>query len=180
MFSHVRASAPVHVFLSPFRTHASLTCAIMPPRKTAPAKPDWEHQDPKSKGHLFLLRLSAVPLQETTSSLLVKHSDGPQPITAGDSLVAQMVKNLSAMLETRVGSLGQGDSSVEGNSNPLQYSCLENPMDRGAQWATVLGVAKSQTQLSDYTFTCTFLSFYHISQYLCPCVVPSPEPGLNL
>ena len=148
--------------------------------KTAPAKPDWEHQDPKSNGHLFLLRLSAVALQETTSSLLVKYSDGPQPITAGDSLVAQMVKNLPAMLETRVGSLGQGDSSVEGNSNPLQYSCLENPMDRGAQWATVLGVAKSQTQLSDYTFTCTFLSFYHISQYLCPCVVPSPEPGLNL
>ena len=35
-----------------------------------------------------------------------------------------------------------------GNGNPLQYSCLENPMDRGAWWATVDGVAKSQTQLS--------------------------------
>ena len=34
-------------------------------------------------------------------------------------------------------------------SNPLQYSCLENPMDRGAWWATVHGVTKSQTQLSD-------------------------------
>ena len=34
-----------------------------------------------------------------------------------------------------------------GNGNPLQYSCLENPMDRGAWWATVHGVAKSQTQL---------------------------------
>ena len=36
----------------------------------------------------------------------------------------------------------------EGNGNPLQYSCLENPMDRGAWWATVLGVAKSRTRLS--------------------------------
>ena len=36
-------------------------------------------------------------------------------------------------------------SPGEGNSNPLQYSCLENPMDRGAWWATVYGVAKSQT-----------------------------------
>ena len=37
----------------------------------------------------------------------------------------------------------------EGNGNPLQYSCLENPMDRGAWWATVHGVTKSQTRLSD-------------------------------
>ena len=40
-------------------------------------------------------------------------------------------------------------SPGEVNGNPLQYSCLENPMDRGAWWATVQGVAKSQTQLSD-------------------------------
>ena len=38
-----------------------------------------------------------------------------------------------------------GKSPGEGNGNPLQYSCLENPMDRGAWWATVLGVAKSRT-----------------------------------
>ena len=37
----------------------------------------------------------------------------------------------------------------EGNGHPLQYSCLENPMDRGAWWAAVHGVAKSRTQLSD-------------------------------
>ena len=41
--------------------------------------------------------------------------------------------------------LGSGRSSGEGSGNPLQYSCLENPMDRGAWWATVHGVAKSQT-----------------------------------
>ena len=44
---------------------------------------------------------------------------------------------------------GSGRSPGEGNGNPLQYSCLENPMDRGAWWATVHGVAKSRTQLSD-------------------------------
>ena len=47
-------------------------------------------------------------------------------------------------------------SAGEGNGNPLQYSCLENPMDGGAWWATVLGVAKSQTGLRDFTFTVTF------------------------
>ena len=41
--------------------------------------------------------------------------------------------------------LGSGRSSGEGSGNSLQYSCLENPMDRGAWWATVHGVAKSQT-----------------------------------
>ena len=44
---------------------------------------------------------------------------------------------------------GSGRSPGEGNGNPLQYPRLENPMDRGAWWATVHGVAKSQTQLSD-------------------------------
>ena len=44
----------------------------------------------------------------------------------------------------------------EGNCTPLQYSCLENPMDGGAWKAAVHGVAKSQTQLSDFTFTFHF------------------------
>ena len=51
---------------------------------------------------------------------------------------------------------GLGRSSGEGNGNPLQYSCLENPMDGGAWWATVHGVAKSWTRLSDFTFTFHF------------------------
>ena len=41
----------------------------------------------------------------------------------------------------------------EGNDTPLQCSCLENPMDGGAWWAAVHGVAKSRAQLSDFTFT---------------------------
>ena len=48
------------------------------------------------------------------------------------------------------------DLSGEGNGTPLQYSCLENPMDGGAWWAAVHGVAKSQTRLSDFTFTFHF------------------------
>ena len=46
--------------------------------------------------------------------------------------------------------------SGEGNGTPLQYSCLENPMDWGAWWAAVPGVAKSRTQLRDFTFTFHF------------------------
>ena len=44
----------------------------------------------------------------------------------------------------------------EGNGTPLQYSCLENPMDGGAWWAVVHGIAKSWTRLSDFTFTFHF------------------------
>ena len=44
----------------------------------------------------------------------------------------------------------------EGNGTPLQYSCLENPMDGGAWWAAVHGVAKSWTRLSNFTFTFHF------------------------
>ena len=45
---------------------------------------------------------------------------------------------------------GSGRSSGEGNGNPLQYSCLENPMDGEAWWAIVHGVTKSRTRLSDF------------------------------
>ena len=69
-----------------------------------------------------------------------------------------MVKNLPA----NVGDTGdtgwiptyRGSPGV-GNGNPLQYPCLENPMDTGAPWATVHGVAKSQTRLSAHTHTHT-------------------------
>ena len=48
---------------------------------------------------------------------------------------------------------GSGRSPGGGKGNPLQYSCLENPMDRGAWWATVHGVTESRTRLSDLTLT---------------------------
>ena len=62
-----------------------------------------------------------------------------------DSPVSQIVKSLPAKQETWVPSLGREDSPGEGNGTPLQYSCLENPMDGGAWQATVHEVAKSQT-----------------------------------
>ena len=63
-------------------------------------------------------------------------------------LVAQSVKYPPPMQNP--GSIpGLGGFPGEGNGNPLQYSCLENPMDRGAWQATVHGISKSQTQLSD-------------------------------
>ena len=49
--------------------------------------------------------------------------------------------------------LGSGRSPGEGNGNPLQYSCLENPRDGGAWWATVHRVTKSRTGVIDFTFT---------------------------
>ena len=50
---------------------------------------------------------------------------------------------------------GSGRSPGEGNGNPLQYSCLENSMGGGGWWATVCGVTKSQTRLSNFTFALT-------------------------
>ena len=72
------------------------------------------------------------------------------------SLVAQMVKKLPAMKETQVRSFGQEDSWTR-KWLPLQYSCLENTMDRGTWQATVHGVEKSRTRLSDSHF-----NFIHI------------------
>ena len=69
-----------------------------------------------------------------TSRLSDLRASGPY---RGVSLVAQMVKNLPAMQVTWVPSLGRVDSPGEETGNPLQYSCLENSMDRGAWWATV-------------------------------------------
>ena len=61
------------------------------------------------------------------------------------SLVAQTVKNLTAVQETWVRSLGWEDPLKNSLGNPLQYSCLENSMDLGAWQATVHGVAKRWT-----------------------------------
>ena len=63
-----------------------------------------------------------------------------------------MVKKKSACNVGDLGSVpGSGIFPGEGNGNTFQYSCLENPVDGGAWWATVYGVAKSQTRLSDFT-----------------------------
>ena len=61
------------------------------------------------------------------------------------SLVAEMVKNLNCNAEDPSSIPGSGRSPGEGSGNPLQYSCLGNPKDRGAWWSTVHGIAKSWT-----------------------------------
>ena len=66
-----------------------------------------------------------------------------------------VVKNVpaSARDEGDTGSIpGSGRSPGEGNGDPLQYSCLKNPVDRGAWWATVHGTEKSWAWLSDWAF----------------------------
>ena len=63
------------------------------------------------------------------------------------------VSKASACNARELGSIpGLGRSSGEGNSNPLQYSCLENPMDRGAWWATVRGIARVRHNLALFFF----------------------------
>ena len=61
-----------------------------------------------------------------------------------------------------------GRSPGEGNGSPFQYSCLENPMDGGAWWATVHRVAKSRTRLSDFAITICFNANLYLSHPLLP------------
>ena len=83
-------------------------------------------------------------------------------------LVSQMVKNPPAKAEDvrDVSSIpGLGRSPGGGHGNPLQYSCLENSMDKGAWWAIVRGVTKSQTWLKRLSIhTC-------IHVYICVCIL---------
>ena len=85
---------------------------------------------------------------------------GISPWVCWGSQIALVVKNLPANAgDTRdVRSIpGLGRSPGVGNGNLLQYSCLENSVDRRAWWATVQGMSKSQTQLSDWTHTHTHI-----------------------
>ena len=80
---------------------------------------------------------------------------------------SSVVKNLLANAGDAGSIPGLGRSSGKGNGNPLQYSCLENPMYRGAWWAMVQGVTKSLIYLSDWAYTLAMVirivRFYHTS-----------------
>ena len=93
-----------------------------------------------------LLRVCKVPKRPTRQLQSHLSHFRMYPATYGTSLVAQMVNHRPTMRETQVWSSG------EGSGTPLQYSCLENPMDGGALYATVHGVAKSRTRLRNFTF----------------------------
>ena len=110
-------------------------------------------------GSLGLFLLCVQLCQRHVEVLVFLLPDSPEPWTLSVAsgarqmtcLVPQTVKNLPAMEETRVHSLGREGSPGEGNGNPVQYYCLMNSMDREAWRAAVCGVTKSQTQLSDST-----------------------------
>ena len=75
--------------------------------------------------------------------------------------MAHLEKNLPAMQDIWVRSPGQEDPLEKEMANPLQYSCLDNSMDRGTGQATVHGVAKSQTRLGNFHFhRYYFIPFY--------------------
>ena len=72
------------------------------------------------------------------------------------SLYTNMLFILEIKPQGNVGPYQLGTIIGEGNGTPLQYSCLENPMNGGAWWAVVHGVTKSWTRLSDFTLTFHF------------------------
>ena len=90
-------------------------------------------------------------------------------LTVWASLVAQTVKNPSAMLERWVQSLGQEGPLEKGMVTDSSYFCLDNSMDRGAWWATVHRVTENQTRLSDWHFYFSPNPSLHpfVSVYLC-------------
>ena len=109
--------------------------------------------------------LEPGPRGVQTSALLGDHTQGA---SGGEQSPCTKSWDITISLDLNLWPLrlpGAGDSVFtdprgkfakdfgEGNGNPLQYSCLEHPMDGGAWWATDHGVSKSRTRLSDFTFT---------------------------
>ena len=90
------------------------------------------------------LRKIKLVVMDLKITFTIKHFPGGSEVKASASNAGDL------------GSIpGLGRSPGEGNGNPLQYCCLENPMNWGAWWAAVHGVTKSQTRLSDFTYLLT-------------------------
>ena len=123
----------------------------------------------------FYVLLSEVPVIYLVSVELGVPCHGFVAPTYRFSLLSSGLL-LSSSQQWQAKSFSCSISFREGNGNPLQYSCLENPMDGGAWWAIVHGVAKSQTRLSDFTFT-----FMHWRRKWQPTPVflPAESQGLG-
>ena len=106
-------------------------------------------------GNIYIYILASLVAQLVKNSIAMQETPVQflgleDPLEKGEaSLVAQMVKNLPAMWEIRVQSLGWEDPLEEGMATHSSILACRIPMDRGAWWATVHGVTKSQTLLSD-------------------------------
>ena len=88
--------------------------------------------------------------EEETESEECKRALLKQTLSGGKGFLGGLDSKESACNAGDPGPIpGLGRSHREGHGSPLQYSCLENPMDRGAWWATVHGVTKSRTQLNN-------------------------------
>ena len=102
-------------------------------------------------GHLVLGSLASTLTCELDNSLPFRGCPIRSKGFSGGSEVKASARNAGGL-----GSIpGSGRFPGEGNSNPFQYFCLENPMDEEAWWATVHGVTKSRTRLSDFTYLLT-------------------------
>ena len=102
-------------------------------------------ENPRDRG-AWWAAISGVAQSQTR---LKRLSSSSSSILSSGFPGGSMVKNQPAIARDAGSTPGSGRFPGEGNGNPLQYSYLGNPMNRGAWWATVHGVAKSQTQLSD-------------------------------
>ena len=110
---------------------------------------------------LFAITLYLCSHRQNTLGILVKlidgYMDGPVNEPSNDCIQIFERQWLYPSQMCILDLLARPKASRgEGNGTPLQYPCLENPMDGGAWWAAVHGVAKSRTRLSDFTFTFHF------------------------
>ena len=127
-------------------TGVSASTSVLPTntRDWSPFRMDW---------------LDLFAVQGTLKILLQHHSSKASILRRSAFFIVQlshpyMTTGKTMALIRDPGSIPRlGRSPREGNGNRLQYSCLENSMDGGAWWATVHGVAKSRTRISDFTFT---------------------------
>ena len=113
----------------------------------------WGHKELDTTERLSLFHFTAIIW------LLRWHSGKNLPANAGDVRDVGLIP-------------GSGRSPGVGNGNPLQYSCLENPMDREGQWATVYGTAKSWTCLSMHLYIYLFFFFFLTIITLSPVQTP--------
>ena len=132
--------------------------------------------------YLFLIVTFSFPLREVPLTRLVKliwrRQWQPTPVWTEDPGRLQSMRLLRVRHDW-VTSLSLFTFSIgEGNGNPLQCSCLENPRDEGAWWAAVPGVAKSRTQLSDFTFT-SHLQHWRRKWQPTPVFLPGESQALG-